>query len=232
MRELHRPWMSVATLGLALALGSPTFAADEVAAPAAAPADPAIAAIDAFIAAQSIDTKKDGWKLHLPKPPQVSFDKTKHYLWKLETSQGPITVRLMPEVAPMHVSSTIYLTRLGFYDGQTFHRVIPSFMAQGGDPLGTGTGGPGYSYEGEFDPKVKHDKPGMLSMANRGPGTDGSQFFLTFVPTPWLDGKHSLFGEVVGDEGFQTLKAMERLGSRQGQTREPIELRSATIVVE
>jgi cyclophilin family peptidyl-prolyl cis-trans isomerase len=96
--------------------------------------------------------------------------------------QGPIDVKLLPDVTPMHASSTIYLTRLGYYDGLAFHRVIPGFMAQGGCPLGTGTGGPGYEYDGEFSPTVKHDKPGILSMANRGPGTDGSQFFLTFVP--------------------------------------------------
>ena len=82
----------------------------------------------------------------------------------------------------MHVGSTIYLTHLGFYDGVPFHRVIPGFMAQGGDPTGSGRGGPGYKYAGEFDPKVTHDKPGLLSMANAGPGTDGSQFFITFVP--------------------------------------------------
>jgi cyclophilin family peptidyl-prolyl cis-trans isomerase len=136
----------------------------------------------------------------------------------------------MPEVAPMHVSSTIYLTRLGFYDGTPFHRVISDFMAQGGDPLGTGRGGPGYQYGGEFDPKVKHDKPGLLSMANAGPGTDGSQFFLTFVPTPWLDGKHTIFGEVVA--GKDTLHKLEELGSRSGRPKEPLEITKATISVE
>jgi cyclophilin family peptidyl-prolyl cis-trans isomerase len=137
----------------------------------------------------------------------------------------------MPDVAPMHVSSTIYLTEVGFYDGTSFHRVIPGFMAQGGDPLGNGTGGPGYKYAGEFSPKVKHDKPGLLSMANAGPGTDGSQFFLTFVPTSHLDGKHTIFGEVV--EGLDNLKKMERFGSSpSGKTSKPIVLDAAKIVVE
>jgi cyclophilin family peptidyl-prolyl cis-trans isomerase len=143
---------------------------------------------------------------------------------------GAIKVKLMPKVAPMHVSSTIYLTRLGFYDGTIFHRVIPQFMAQGGDPLGRGTGSPGYKYAGEFDSKVKHDKPGLLSMANAGPNTDGSQFFLTFVPTPHLNGKHTIFGEVV--EGKATLKELEKHGSRSGKTDKKLLIEQATISVE
>jgi cyclophilin family peptidyl-prolyl cis-trans isomerase len=137
----------------------------------------------------------------------------------------------MPEVAPMHVSSTIYLTRLGFYDGVIFHRIIPNFMAQGGDPTGTGRGGPGYSYGGEVDSKARHDRGGLLSMANAGPGTDGSQFFLTFVATPWLDGKHTLFGEVV--EGKETLERMEKLGTRgSGRPRARVEIKTARVSVE
>ena len=140
-----------------------------------------------------------------------------------------MSVRLRPDVAPRHVASTIYLTRLGFYDGLGFHRVITEFMAQGGCPLGSGTGGPGYEYAGEFDPGLRHDRPGLLSMANRGPGTDGSQFFLTFVPTPWLDDKHTVFGEVV--EGMDTLEALEACGSESGRTREPLSITRATIEV-
>ena len=143
---------------------------------------------------------------------------------------GDIEIRLMPEVAPKHVTSTVYLTTLGFYDDIVFHRVIPGFMAQGGDPTGTGTSGPGYQYDGEFSPDVRHDRPGLLSMANAGAGTDGSQFFLTFVETPWLDDKHTIFGEVT--EGLDSLKAMEQKGSRGGETTERIELRSAKIAVE
>jgi cyclophilin family peptidyl-prolyl cis-trans isomerase len=160
----------------------------------------------------------------------VSFDAGHTYYWLLDTSVGNVKIKLFPDVAPMHVSSTIYLTRLGFYDDVAFHRVITGFMAQGGDPLGRGTGGPGYQYAGEFDPSVKHDKGGLLSMANAGPGTDGSQFFLTFVATPWLDGKHTLFGEVV--EGMGTLKELEKRGNRQGKTSEPLAIQSARIAVE
>ncbi|TMQ67900.1 MAG: peptidylprolyl isomerase, partial [Candidatus Eisenbacteria bacterium] len=143
---------------------------------------------------------------------------------------GTITIRLMPEVAPMHVTSFTYLARLGFYDGLSFHRVISGFMAQGGCPLGTGTGGPGYTFAGEFKPDVRHDRPGLLSMANAGPGTDGSQFFLTFVPTPWLDGKHTIFGEVV--DGMDVLKTLEQAGSRGGETKEPVRMEKVTVDAE
>ena len=192
--------------------------------------DAALAQIDAQAAKAAIDKTKDGWRTSLPIPAVVAFTAGKSYFWKLETNKGPITVKLMPDVAPMHVTSTIYLTRLGFYDGLKFHRVITAFMAQGGCPLGTGTGGPGYKYAGEFSPKVKHDRPGMLSMANSGPGTDGSQFFLTFVPTPWLDGKHSIFGEVV--EGKDTLAALEKAGSESGKTSEKLVMEKVTVEVK
>lgn len=197
--------------------------------PSAAGDNPAISTIDRFIAEQSIDTAPSDWRLRLPKPPSVAFDTAAEYLWHLDTNHGPMVIRLMPAVAPMHVSSTVYLTRLGFYDGLAFHRVISGFMAQGGCPRGTGTGGPGYQYGSECDPALRHDRPGLLSMANAGPGTDGSQFFLTFVPTPWLDGKHTIFGEVV--DGAETLKALEQRGSQSGRTSEPLELRRATIEV-
>ena len=189
-----------------------------------------ITAIDAFIESQNIDSSASNWKTRLPKPPQVAFEDDKTYFWNLDTNVGNIKIKLDPEVAPMHVSSTVYLTRLGFYDDVVFHRVISGFMAQGGDPLGRGTGGPGYKYDGEFSPSVKHDRPGLLSMANAGPGTDGSQFFITFVPTPHLDGKHTLFGEVV--EGMDTLNALEERGSRNGQTTEDLRIQKATIEVE
>jgi cyclophilin family peptidyl-prolyl cis-trans isomerase len=210
-------------------------AAEEVADKAAQAAeanadDAAIAAIDAFIAEQNVDKARRAWKSTLNKPPKVSFTAGKNYFWTLETNKGKIKIELLPDVAPMHVSSTIYLTRLGFYDDTVFHRVIPGFMAQGGDPTGTGRGGPGYKYDGEFDRSVKHDKPGLLSMANAGPGTDGSQFFLTFVKTPHLNGKHTIFGRVV--EGMGTVKELEKFGSRGGKTKEKLMIESATISVE
>ena len=151
------------------------------------------------------------------------------YFALMETSKGPVKIQLLPDVAPMHVTSFIYLARMGFYDGLSFHRVITEFMAQGGCPLGTGTGGPGYQYAGEFSPTVKHNTPGLLSMANAGPNTDGSQFFLTFVPTPWLDGKHTIYGKVV--EGMDTLKKLEAAGSPSGKTSEPLKIDKVTIQV-
>ncbi len=169
-------------------------------------------------------TKKTGeanaWKLKLKKPELMKFDSGKDYFWILETNKGTIRIKLMPDVAPMHVTSTIFLTKKGYYDGIAFHRVIPGFMAQGGCPLGTGRGGPGYKYAGEFKPNVKHDRPYLLSMANSGPGTDGSQFFLTFKATPWLDGKHTLFGEIVS--GQDVMKKLEAAGSPNGKPKEKL----------
>jgi cyclophilin family peptidyl-prolyl cis-trans isomerase len=188
-----------------------------------------LAAIQRYIDQQKIDKTKPGWKTKLPKPPEADFTGAK-VTWKLQTNVGDIAIKLKPEVAPKHVTSTVYLTRLGFYDETPFHRVIPGFMAQGGDPTGTGSGGPGYEYGGEFDSKVKHDKGGLLSMANRGPNTDGSQFFLTFVATPWLDGKHTIFGEVIS--GMDAVKKLEEKGTQSGQPTAALKIVKATIEVE
>jgi len=193
--------------------------------------DPAVTAVRVFIARQKIDKSGSTWKTKLPKPPLLEFTPSRSYYWELTTNKGPIRIRLMPAVAPMHVSSTIYLTELGFYDGTVFHRVIPGFMAQGGCPNGNGGGDPGYKYQGEFSPNVKHDRPGLLSMANAGPGTDASQFFITFVPTAHLDGKHTIFGEVV--KGMDTVKKLEEQGTAgAGKPKERLELVKARIVVE
>jgi len=114
----------------------------------------------------------------------------------METSKGTIVIQLAADKAPVTVSNFVNLASRGFYDGLTFHRVIRGFMIQGGDPDGRGTGGPGYQFSDEFDATLKHDSPGVLSMANAGPGTNGSQFFITEAPTPHLNGKHSVFGKV------------------------------------
>lgn len=114
----------------------------------------------------------------------------------METSKGKIELTLFPEQTPVTVASFVNLINKKYYDGLKFHRVISDFMIQGGCPQGTGTGGPGYNFEDEFDASLRHDAPGKLSMANAGPGTNGSQFFITHVPTPHLDGAHSVFGAV------------------------------------
>jgi len=172
--------------------------------------------------------KDNEWKLKLTKPEMRQFDPKKDYFWVLETNKGTIKIKLMPDVAPMHVTSTMFLTEKGFYDGTIFHRVIPGFMAQGGDPLGTGTGGPGYNYDSEISPNVKHDRPYLLSMANTGrPTSDGSQFFITFKATPWLDGKHTIFGEVV--EGQDVVKKLEAAGSQSGKPSEELKIIKAKI---
>ncbi|MDO5580674.1 MAG: peptidylprolyl isomerase [Planctomycetia bacterium] len=115
----------------------------------------------------------------------------------IETDKGTITLQLFADKTPKTVANFEKLANSGFYNGLKFHRVIKDFMIQGGCPLGTGTGGPGYQFEDEFDPSLRHDGPGTLSMANAGPNTNGSQFFITHVPCPWLDGKHTVFGKVL-----------------------------------
>ena len=127
-----------------------------------------------------------------------------------DTSRGPIQLRLHDEKTPVTVANFVNLARRGYYDGLSFHRVIADFMVQGGCPQGTGTGGPGYKFEDEFDASLKHDKPGVLSMANAGPRTNGSQFFITHGATPWLDGKHSVFGEIVGSEDKAVVDAIRQ----------------------
>ncbi|ODV10409.1 MAG: peptidylprolyl isomerase [Rhodanobacter sp. SCN 68-63] len=126
-------------------------------------------------------------------------------------------MRLHDDKTPVTVASFVNLAKRGYYDGLSFHRVISDFMIQGGCPQGTGTGGPGYKFEDEFNPSLRHDKPGVLSMANAGPRTNGSQFFITHGATPWLDGKHSVFGEVVGADDQKVVDAI-----RQGDTIEKV----------
>ena len=129
----------------------------------------------------------------------------------IETTKGKIVVELYADKAPKTVANFVKLANQGFYNGIVFHRVIPGFMVQTGDPTGTGRGGPGYSFPDEFAPDLKHDSAGTLSMANAGPNTNGSQFFITLAPTPWLDGKHAIFGRVIeGQNVVEQIAAVER----------------------
>jgi len=130
-------------------------------------------------------------------PPDIIIDPHKKYYATIQTQLGDIVIELFASTTPKTVNNFIFLCEEKFYDNTIFHRVIENFMVQGGDPTGTGRGGPGYRFEDEIRPHLKHDKPGILSMANAGPNTNGSQFFITHVPTPWLDGKHSVFGQVI-----------------------------------
>ncbi|MFI5372188.1 MAG: peptidylprolyl isomerase [Candidatus Eisenbacteria bacterium] len=220
------------SLILAIVLATGTVAADapKKKLPAAKPIkDTAMQQLDTMIQNAAVDTTRTGWKTAVPRPEKLAFDPHHQYFARMVTNRGTLLIRFMPDVAPMHVTSFMYLTRLGFYDDLAFHRVITNFMAQGGDPAGNGTGGPGYEFDGEFSAGVRHDRPGLLSMANRGPGTDGSQFFLTFTPTPWLDGKHTIFGEVV--EGMDVLHSLEAAGSPSGRTSQPLKMEKVTIEV-
>ncbi len=128
----------------------------------------------------------------------------------METNKGTIRLDLYPEKTPVTVANFVNLVQRGFYDGLSFHRVINDFMVQGGCPQGTGTGGPGYRFADEFVPSLRHDAPGKFSMANAGPGTNGSQFFITHVPTPWLDDAHSIFGAVQSDDDQAVVNAISQ----------------------
>jgi peptidyl-prolyl cis-trans isomerase A (cyclophilin A) len=151
-----------------------------------------------------------------------------------DTSEGKFRVKLYGDKTPKTVENFVSLadgTKTGkpFYDGTVFHRVIPDFMIQGGCPEGTGRGGPGYKFGDEFHPQLKHTKPGLLSMANAGPGTNGSQFFVTVAATPWLDNKHSIFGEVV--EGYEVVRKISEV-PRNPQDRPLKEVRVNSVTIE
>lgn len=140
------------------------------------------------------------------KPPEMQIDQKKSYKARMETSKGLMVIELFAAQTPITVNNFVFLAREGFYDDVIFHRVIDNFMVQGGDPTGTGRGGPGYRFVDEFHPSLKHNKRGILSMANAGPATNGSQFFITHGPTPHLDGRHTVFGQVV--EGIDVLMSI------------------------
>ncbi|RME43742.1 MAG: peptidylprolyl isomerase [Chloroflexi bacterium] len=172
--------------------------------------------------------KVDGYVLlgrivSLPGPtppiPTVIDPETKDYYAIIKTEKGTMKARLYDDLVPMTVNNFVHLAQTGFYDGVTFHRVIEDFMAQTGDPTGTGTGGPGYQFADEFVPELKHDSAGIMSMANAGPNTNGSQFFITFKPTPWLDGQHTVFGKVI--EGLEVLDKLTRRNPQENPDAPP-----------
>ena len=138
----------------------------------------------------------------------ISYSKEYKMKVKIMTEKGDININLLPEKSPVTVANFVNLAKKGYYDGLKFHRVIDNFMAQGGDPTGTGAGGPGYQFEDEVDNGLNFSKSGKLAMANAGPGTNGSQFFITTVPTEWLNGNHTIFGEVVSDDDLKVVKKL------------------------
>lgn len=142
------------------------------------------------------------------KAPALQIDLKKSYTATIKTNKGDMTLRLHAAKTPVTVNNFVFLAREKYYDGVPFHRVIKDFMVQGGDPTGTGRGGPGYTFRDEIDTSLRHDGPGVLSMANAGPGTNGSQFFITHLATPWLDGKHTVFGML--ESGEDVLFAIEQ----------------------
>jgi peptidyl-prolyl cis-trans isomerase B (cyclophilin B) len=149
-------------------------------------------------------------------PPEMQIDPDKDYRATIETDKGTIDVKLYPEHAPKTVNNFVALARDGFYDGLTFHRVIPNFMVQGGDPTGTGRGGPGYQFEDEIEDNPLKHETGSLSMANAGPNTNGSQFFITHAPQPHLNGRHTVFGKVM--DGQDVVDAIEQGDTMQSVT--------------
>ena len=137
-----------------------------------------------------------------------SYSKEYRMKVKIITAKGDININVLPDKSPVTVANFVNLAKKGYYNGLTFHRVIENFMAQGGDPNGTGTGGPGYQFEDEVDNGLNFSKAGKLAMANAGPGTNGSQFFITTVPTEWLNGNHTIFGEVMSDADLAVVKKL------------------------
>jgi len=156
------------------------------------------------------------------------LEQDRDYRAVLETSAGRIVIDLAQDRAPTTVNNFVFLALNRFYDGVPFHRVLEDFMAQTGDPTGTGRGGPGYRFADEFHDELRHDAPGTVSMANAGPGTNGSQFFITFAATPWLDGKHAVFGRVV--EGAEVLDRIARVDPSRPGGVEPDVIESVTIL--
>ncbi|MSP11382.1 MAG: peptidylprolyl isomerase [Chloroflexi bacterium] len=190
-------------------------------------AKPAGQATPATTPAAAVLTPGAGAKKSYSALPEMKIDPKKHYSATIKTSKGDIVADLFADKTPKTVNNLVFLSREGFYDGTPFHRVLENFMAQGGDPTGTGTGGPGYKFEDEFSPDLKFDGPGYLAMANSGPGTNGSQFFITFAATEWLNGKHTIFGKVT--QGMDILAKLTRVDPTKPGQPQPDTIKTITI---
>ena len=166
-----------------------------------------------------------------PAPPPMTIEADKSYTARINTNRGTIEIELFSKEAPKTVNSFVFLAGEGFYDGVIFHRVIKDFMLQGGDPTGTGTGGPGYRFEDEIVASLVFDRPSLLAMANSGPGTNGSQFFITLIPTPHLNGLHTIFGQVVGGQDVVDDIGLVSTDSRD-RPLEPVVIESIEIIAQ
>lgn len=164
-------------------------------------------------------------------PPSMVIDTSKTYTAKMDTTKGVIDIELFTEGAPTTVNNFVFLAKDGFYDDTVFHRVLDGFMAQGGDPTGSGRGGPGYKWDDEDSAmRMRHDAPGTFSMANAGANTNGSQFFITFTPTPHLDGRHAVFGRVANDDSLKVLNSLQKVDpSRPDASISPDKINTVTI---
>lgn len=190
------------SLLLAALLLSACTAGQAPAAPSGQGQDPASVGEDGADESAASKPKRLSWD----EPPVMQIDSQAIYQATFKTEKGDVVVELFADRAPETVNNFVFLAQAGYYDDSTFHRVIPGFMAQGGDPTGTGTGGPGYQFQDEILADLTFDEPGLLAMANAGPDTNGSQFFITYVPTPHLNGKHTIFGKVL--EGMAVLNSL------------------------
>lgn len=164
--------------------------------------------------------------------PKMVIDPKKSYVAKMDTSKGMIEIDLFADRAPVTVNNFVFLAKDGFYNDVIFHRVLEGFMAQGGDPTGSGRGGPGYKWDDEDSAlRIRHDAPGTLSMANAGANTNGSQFFITFIPTPHLDGRHAVFGRVKNEDSMKVLNSLQKIDpSRPNPSITPDKIKSVEIV--
>lgn len=220
-REIVAFWGLLLVVGMAAGSGR----GEEAAAP------PVVEQLETYIAAQRasglLDTSRPDWRQRLPIFPELQYRAGSVYAVRMETERGAVTVHLRASQAPRHVANFLYLSLLGFYDGQPFQFLRPGERVQWGCPLGTGMGTPGYTFEAETTPGVSHDRAGILSMANAGPRTDGSQCFITLQPMPWMDGAHTVFGDVT--EGLEVLGEIGEAGTPIGRPRQTIRIVRVTI---
>ena len=219
----HRFWLPALILVIALMVTACGLPGGEPDAEEATPAEATAPAAEEAPADETATagTSADGTSTDSPadrvgmysSPPEMTVDPEQFYYATIKTEKGDIQVQLFADRAPITVNNFVFLAEEGYYDNTTFHRVLDDFMAQAGDPSGTGMGGPGYQFQDEIYPGGTFDRAGLLAMANAGPGTNGSQFFITFAPTPWLDGNHTIFGEVIA--GSEVLDQLTRRDPQQ-----------------